>query len=192
MIILYGNLRKEFGREIKAKVHSVRELIRAAEALRPGFTSKISRDRGYIIRRGDELKSGKDVSEEELEMNFSENTWHILPVPMGYSGALKTIAGVALIVVGAVVNYVTGGTLGTPIMKFGAVLALTGVASLFAPSPNVGNYEDRESPSERPSYLFNGPTNRTSAGGAVPLVYGFNVVVGSTFLSGGLEVGDVV
>lgn len=197
MIYLYGKLRKEFGPTINCKVSSIQELLKAAEANRPGFTAAIEKDRGYVIRRGSDFRTAKEVvvTEKELEskeyMQFGEDDWHILPMPMGYSGVARVIVGVVLIVVGAVVSYVGFG-IGTPIMKLGAVILVSGVASMLAPSPSVAGYGDRESPDQRPSYLFDGPTNRVEPGGAVPLVYGFDVIIGSIFTSGSLKIGDIV
>lgn len=195
MIYLYGKLRKIFGDSIDCEVNSVQELVRAAEANRPGFKDQIEKQRKYIIRRGPEFRKGKDVGEEEVEMRFGETTWHILPMPEGYSGAARVILGVVIFAVGAVLNYGSYGSLsalGIPMMKIGAVIALGGVASMLAPAPSIGNYSDRESPNERPSYLFDGPTNRAAAGAAVPLVYGFGVYTGSIFTSGGLDTYDAV
>ena len=192
MIILYGNLRKKFGESINSKVNSVQELMKAAEANRPGFKDYIQRDRKYIIKRGSDFRKAKAVDETEVEMRFSEDTWHVLPMPVGYSGAMRVILGAVLIVVGAVLTFTPYSALGWGLIKIGAVVALGGVASMLAPSPSVTNYGDRESPEERPSYLFDGPTNRVAPGAAVPLVYGFGVTVGSIFSSGGLEIGDIV
>jgi predicted phage tail protein len=198
MIILYGKLRTQFGKIIGAKVNSVQELVKAAEANRPGFAASIERDRGYVIKRGSDFRKAKDIDEAELEMRFAETTWHVLPMPVGYSGAMRVVLGVVIIAVGAV-SYLYGGNVfsasmikfGFAAMKIGTVVALSGVATLLAPSPPTG-YGDRDSPDERPSYLFNGPTNRVAAGNPVPLVFGFDVFVGSIFLSGGLEIGEIV
>lgn len=197
MLYLYGGLRKKFGEKIDVEVNSVQELVRAAEANRPGFAASIERDRGYVIKRGTDFKKAKEVEEAELEMRFAETTWHVLPMPVGYSGAMRTVLGVVIFAVGVVVGVYAGWTGAGAVwagnlMKIGGAFALSGVASMLAPVPSASSYGDRESPDERPSYLFNGPTNRVAAGGAVPLVFGFDVFVGSTFLSGGLEIGDIV
>lgn len=191
MIKLYGNLIKKFGKEISCKVNSVNELMKACEANRPGFRNAIERDRGYVIRRGDSFKTAIDVGEDEVDMNFSETTWHVLPVPAGSGKWGKIILGVVLVVVGVVLNCYGQSWLGGPLIKIGIGLMVGGVADLLAPSPDVLKYSDRNDPDKRPSYLFNGPLNRTEAGGAVPLIYGKDVFVGSIFVSGGLTVGDI-
>jgi len=187
MIKLYGNLKKKFGAFIDCNVNSVNELMKAVDSQRPGFRSFIDKDRRYVIRRGSslKLKDCMDVSEEEVEMNFSDTTWHVLPLPYGYGGFGKAVLGVVLTVVGVFTGQ-------TWLINIGVSLMLSGVASMLAPAPNVTDYAGREDPDKKPSYLFNGPLNRTESGGAVPVVYGFDVFIGSIFTSGGIEIGDVV
>lgn len=185
MIVLYGALRKKFGKTINCKVNSLAELMKAAEANRPGFRNSIKVDSDYVIRRGDTFKDGKDVTEAEAEMLFSEDTWHVLPLAVGHKGGIfQTIIGAVLTVVGV---YFEQGWL----VNIGVGMMLGGVANMLAPAPTVANYSDRNDPDERPSYLFNGPVNRTQPGCAVPLIYGKDVWVGSVFVSGGLEIGDM-
>ena len=189
MIYLYGDLRKKFGKTIRAKVSSVAELIKAAEANRPGFMSHIKRDRGYIIRRGDDFRTGRDIDESELTMRFGDTAWHVLPMPAGHSGVTRLLLGAVIVAVGAVMAY-TGNPYGANVMMFGGAMMVGGAASMLAPAPSV-NYGNSDKPDERASFLFNGPTNRTAPGGAVPLVFGRDVFVGSVFLSGGLNIGDI-
>ena len=189
MIYLYGDLRKKFGKTIGATVHSVAELVKAAEANRPGFLAHIKRDRGYVIRRGADFRKGIDVDESEVDMRFSDTVWHVLPMPTGQSGVARLIAGAVIVVVGAVMTYF-GVAAGPNVMAFGAAMMVGGVASMMSPAPSV-SYSDSDKPEERASFLVNGPTNRVAPGGAVPLVFGFDVFVGSTFLSGGLNIGDI-
>ena len=190
MIILYGKLRQQFGKTIGATVHSVRELMQAAEANRPGFTAAIDKGRKYIIRRGSDFRTAQAVDGAELEMCFADTTWHVLPLPIGGSGVARVIIGALLVAAIIAMPVLVPGGMGGLIFKGAVALTISGLASMLAPSPTA-SYSDRESPDQRPSYLFDGPTNRVAAGGAVPLVFGFNVFVGSTFLSGGLEIGDV-
>jgi predicted phage tail protein len=191
MIKLYGALAKKFGHELDIVVNSVSEMMKALEANRPGFKTNIDKDRKYVIRRGDSFKLGVDVPEEELKMNFSETTWHVLPLPLGYGGVARFVLGAVLFVVGAVLSAYGLGAFGVPLMNIGVGLMIGGVAAMLAPSPDANNYADRESPDKKPSYLFNGPFNRTASGGAVPVVYGKDVFIGSTFVSGGLTIGDL-
>ena len=190
MIKLYGKLAKKFGKVLNIRVNSVKEMMKALEANIPGFRSNIDKDKNYVIRRGDTFKTATDVDALEVEMNFADTTWHILPLPRGSGSFGKIILGAILIVIGVVLNVYTGIS-GTWFINAGIGMVIGGIAGLLAPAPTASNYGDREVANERPSYLFDGPTNRTAAGGAVPLIYGFGAFVGSTFISGGLEIGDI-
>jgi predicted phage tail protein len=188
MIILYGKLRKLFGKTINCNVSSVQELMRAAEANRPGFLASIDKKGEYIVRRGPALKTAEDVDEKELTMRFSPTTWHVVPVPTGYSGGLRILVGVALIVL-AIWNPLAWTTAIPYIAGAGVGMALGGAVSLLSPMPKMSSSGSTE---DDPSYVFSGPVNRADAGTAVALVYGFNVYVGSVFASGGFDIGDKV
>lgn len=191
MIYLYGNLAKVFGKEHDINVSSIKEAMLALEANFPGFKNHIQKDRKYILRRGDEFKKSNDISEEELTMLFTETDFHILPLPMGYSGVAKVILGVVLIVISIYMPPAWAAFAGV-VGSMGGGLVASGVSEMLTPMPSIGDYSDRDRPDERASYLFDGPTNKVAAGGAIPLIFGFDVWVGSTFLSGGLDVGDLV
>lgn len=185
---LYGYLAKQFGKEILVSVKSVSELFKAVEANIPGFRDAFSGDnsnRYYSIRRGDSFKTGIDIPEAELNLNFNNRVWHILPLAVGHGGVGTFIVGAVLTVVGVVfppLSFLT--TIGISMM-------LSGVSQMLAPTPEITDYGDRNTPAERPSYLFNGPTNKTEAGGAIPLVYGFDVFIGSTVTSASIAIGDI-
>jgi len=55
---------------------------------------------------------------------------------------------------------------------------------MLSPAPKMGG----DSADKKASYIFDGPTNRAAAGAAIPLIYGFDVYVGSVFVSGELTV----
>lgn len=186
MIYLYGKLREEFGATINCSVRSVKELMKAAEVNRPGFKDKIDKNRGYVIRRGADFKDAKAVGPEEVEMRFGEDDWHVLPAPMGSGKVVKVILGVVLIIVG----YWTSWAGGAALAKVGVGLIVSGVAEMLSPTAS-SSYSMRETAAERPSYIFDGPTNRSAAGGAKPMVFGRNVYTGSVFVSGGLEISDI-
>lgn len=191
MIYLYGKLRTVFGDSINCKVNSVQEMMKAAEANRPGFRGYIEKDRKYVIRRGKDFRTANDVSEEEVEMKFSDDSWHILPMPIGSGKALGVILGVVLLVVAYVNPYgFLSGPAVSGLYAAGTGMVLGGVSQMLAPSPQ--GYGQESDANERPSYLFDGPTNRSAPGGAVTLIYGFDVFVGSTFTSGGIDIGDIV
>lgn len=196
MIHLYGALAKKFPKKNNIIVNSVSEAICALEANFKGFRNAFKKDRKYIVVRGDTLKTGKSITEEEIDMNFSERDWHILPVPAGYggnNGVFSMILGAVMIVAGVVVtglSYGWAAPVGQAMIGMGVGMMLGGVAQMLAPSPPTYDYGDREKPDERPSYLFDGPKNQIEPGLTIPLIYGQSFI-GSIFISGGLEIEKV-
>lgn len=209
-IYLHGNLGLEFGNHFKLDVHSVGESIRALEANFPGKFYKFIKDGTYRIQRS--LKDPGLCEEDELKMNLSSKEIHIVPVIQGAKGGggkgiFTVFLGVALI--GAAIAFAPaaaagggffGANMGASVIGgaglfsgitwgqvalWGVGLALSGVSSLLSSQVNSTSAAARESPEERPSFLFNGATNNTEQGGPVPLVYG-KMRVGSTVISGGI------
>ncbi len=193
MIFLYGALAKAFGKSIAGNVSSVQELMRCAEANVPGFTKKFKKDGLYLIRRGKNFRSAKQVDAQEVEMRFGDTDWHIVPMPTGHSGVARLVAGAVLMIVGAIIVVAYGwtgaGGAGAALIKLGAVVAFSGLAAIMAPTAKLGGSSER--PGEEPSFLFDGPTNRATAGGASTLIYGDKVYVGSNVISGGLTIGNI-
>jgi predicted phage tail protein len=84
--------------------------------------------------------------------------------------------------VGASSGILTGVVTAAKVGTFGAMMALSGIAQLISPTPQMGNYGQLESPAQRTSFLYNGPTNTTQQGGPIPILYGL-MRVGSTLVS---------
>jgi predicted phage tail protein len=61
---------------------------------------------------------------------------------------------------------------------------------MLSPTPQTDSYSDRERPGERPSFLFDGPTNTSTQGLPVPLIYG-RMRVGSIVVSADLSADDI-
>ncbi|MDT4790510.1 hypothetical protein FQZ97_229320 [compost metagenome] len=94
-----------------------------------------------------------------------------------------TVVGIGLIVAGVF----TGGTsssLGIALIAGGAGVAVGGIISMTMKMPKA-DIGANESADNKPSFLFNGPTNTSSQGGAVPRGYG-RVRVGSIVVSAAL------
>lgn len=195
MIRLYGHLAKQYPKKVDIKAKSVADAIKGMDANFPGFRQSIQRDRNYYVVRGDTLKKGKTISPEEVDMKFSEKTYHFLPVPRGYGGnGLYQVIGGAILVVAGAVMYAYGGAglaaVGVTMMKLGGAIALTGFAQMLTPSPTVNDYSQREQ-DKRQSYIFNGPQNVVEPGITIPVAYG-ETFLGSIFISGGIKIRDVV
>ncbi len=195
-IYLEGALGEKYGTEHNIKVSSVGEAIRALEANYPGFRNSIKRDGEYAI-----FRDNKNIDIEDLPLEKKNASWTIMPVPTGSSGSggnwLKIVVGVILVAVA----YYYGGPAGGQAMgqfyfgmaMMGTGLIMSGVAGLLAPMPDMSSYDygTRERPEERPSYLFSGTTNKTQGGHAIPVVYG-EMFIGSTVISAGMRVEDVI
>lgn len=68
-----------------------------------------------------------------------------------------------------------------------AVITVGVAAYALSFSPAVPNYADRDAPENQASYLFDGPVNTQAQGGAVPIVFGGPMRVGSVTISGGIQ-----
>lgn len=69
--------------------------------------------------------------------------------------------------------------------KFGAALVLGGIASMMAPTPSPAAGERAQ------NYAFNGATNTTRQGVAIPVCYG-QLMVGGAVISSGIQPEDYV
>lgn len=182
-VYLYGDLAEKYGKKHTFDVSSVAESIRALSVNFKGFIKSIKRDGSYQVVNGEDIDNGKSLFEEELKMIFNKGDFHIVPITEGSSGLVRTVLGVALIVVGVYTEQPW-------LVSMGISMAIGGVASMLSPTPNINNYGDRESPDERPSFLFDGPVNTIEQGGPVPIAYG-RVMVGSTVVSSAIQVEDI-
>jgi predicted phage tail protein len=180
---LYGKLGAKYGRTHRYVLSSPRDALRALIAMVPGFERELmtSRERGieYAV-----LVGNRNIGENQLTHPSGSDDIRIAPIVSGSkkAGLFQTIAGIALVVVGAVSTYF-GNPYGTQMMLMGASMALGGIAQMLAPhsSPN--------SATQTTSYDFNGAQNTTYQGGPVPLLYG-RMRVGSTVISEGLLAQD--
>jgi predicted phage tail protein len=198
-IHLYGALGDEYGREHRLAVKSPREAVRALCALYRGFRDRF-KPGFYHVVRGRDLDTGFGLDEQTIDMRLGKGDLHIVPVVEGQGGRggafAKIAIGLAIVAggfffapaiagLGATALSIGGTSLLTygNIVAIGAAVALTGVAQLLSPTPKprVG----REPTDKRESFLFNGPENVVTQGGAVPLVYG-RARVGSVLISAGL------
>lgn len=171
-ILLYGQLR-QFGRSFRLSVRTPGEAIKALCVQIPGFERFLSnaKSRGieFAVFRG-----SKNL--EEKELGFSgEGDIRIAPIVTGSKrgGALQTIIGAVLIVVGLVI---TGGTFGagapfgSAVIMMGASMVAGGVIQML--SPQAGGLKTSAAPENTPGYAFGSAKNTTASGNPVPLCYG--------------------
>ena len=189
-IHLLGYLGKKYGYEHRLDVGSVGEALKALNANFKGFLKDIKKEERYNVTVGN-FKEENSLNEETIQMNYRKGDIWISPSIEGKKqGVLTTVLGAVLIVVGIVLS-VYGYGLGTPLIKIGAGLMIGGVAMMLTPVPGTPEYNSREKPDDRPSFLFDGPVNTNEQGGAIPIVYG-RMLVGSTVVSTAIDVEDII
>ncbi|MFS8375058.1 tail assembly protein [Xanthomonas campestris] len=190
---LYGVLRAKFGKEFRLAVASPAEAIRALSVQLPGFQAFLmgAKDRGLTFAV---FNGRRNLTQDQLHDPPGDDAIRIAPVLQGSKrgGTLQTIIGAALIVVGAAVNIMSGGSLaiiGTPLINAGVAMVIGGVVQMLSPTPK--GLGTQESPDNRPSYAFNGPVNMQAQGNPVPVAYG-DTWTGSAVISGGIFAEDQV
>lgn len=190
-IRLYGVLGATFGRIHRLAVDSPQEAIKALCTIIPGFQKFIleSKDRGltYAIFEG-----RNNLSKDDLPLLANGNDIRIAPVIIGSkkAGIFQTILGAVLVVVGAVMAYMSGGVaspLAAGMMMSGASMMLGGVIQML--SPMQGGLASRQDPDNKPSYAFGGPVNTIAQGNPVPILYGKRRI-GGAIISAGIYAED--
>lgn len=199
-IHLHGALGEEFGETHRMAVETASEAVRALQCNFPGFVQKFAEGEYEIVRGDYDPEAGMwlDV-EQAISFRLGSADLHIVPViagskmSQGAGGALKLVAGVALIAGAAAL---TGGfgLLGTGMLSgFGATLAgnaamvgvglaVAGIATLLAPK--------QQNPYEQNSFTLSGPGNSYDQGNPVALIYG-EVITGSVMVSGAMDIEDI-
>jgi predicted phage tail protein len=120
-----------------------------------------------------------DLSEDELHDPAGRQVIKIAPVVGGAGAVGKIIAGIALIVAGALIPG-AGFLIG-----IGASLLLGGVAQLISPVPRTPTGTDSEQDVQK-SYSFSGIQNTSRAGVPINIIYG-EYLTGSIVVSAGID-----
>lgn len=149
--------------------------------------------RGLIHRFGPEFKEDvrsadwhvllgnrrakKDLGEDDLGRFINDRVIHLIPAVAGGSGAVRTILGAALVVVGVITQQPW-------LVNVGAALAIGGVVEMLT-KPVLGQ-PGRDDANNEASYIYNGPVNVTEQGVPVPLIFGrvgrcSSVIIASDF-----------
>lgn len=175
-ICLHGALGARFGESFSLDVRDPAEAVRALTVQLPGFREAVEAGQWHVIRGP--LESGDDLDEDGLTVALgNQHEIHIMPAVEGAGEVFNVIAGVALAAVGVFT--------GNPyLIAAGAGMAIGGVVQMTTSVPGA-DYNERESPAERPSFLFDGPVNTSTQGLPVPVIYG-RVRVGSVVISAGM------
>jgi predicted phage tail protein len=182
-VLLYGALRKKFGKFHRFDIRSPAEAIRALVANFPGANGF----QQHLIEHsapGYHVLVGRESRDERTLAHPADDVIRIVPAVAGAKkqGVLQTILGVVLIIVG-VFTTIFGDYSGSVIM-LGISLVVGGVTQMLAKPPKVPGPAER--PDNLPSYGFDGATNTTAQGNPVPICYGQGRI-GSQVVSIGLS-----
>lgn len=186
---LYGSIQEKYPGVFRMDVATPAEAIRAMCIQLPGFEDEIRAGKWRLIR-GD-LDAGDDMDEEGMQVSLgNQNELHLIPVIEGAnSGAGMIIIGIVMIVAAFFTGGATIAAWGPmAVMLGGAGLGMVvgGIISSTTKVPGAGkSASGNESADDKASFLFDGPTNQSTQGVAVPRGYG-RMLVGSIVVSAGL------
>ena len=187
-LILQGELGQRFGTEYTFHVKTVQRALKLMEANFKGFFKYLQdsdqRIAGYeVVRNGEHLD--ENSKEFYIESDITEVT--ITPVAMGAGSSARIVAGVVLVVVGAVMAATGYGSAYAPnIMLAGVGLIAGGIAEKMSKTKMK---EQPDEPNSYGSYVFSGATNTAIQGTPVYVGYG-EMMVGSIVISAALSVSD--
>lgn len=179
-VLLYGALRRKFGKLHRFDIRSPAEAIRALVANFPGFERHLVEHSAPGYR----VIVGRNECRDERTLGYpADDVIRIVPVVVGAEdGWGQTILGAVLVVVGAFT--VLAGEYSGSVIGLGLSLMAGGITQLLSPAPKTKGPAER--PDNLPSYGFDGATNTTAQGNPVPLFYGEGIV-GSQVISVGLS-----
>ena len=176
---LSGSLAMKFFRKRDYLLESgtTNEVFSALRNTVDGFADEIMRMSRAGIRFAI-FRNRVNVGKDELTLSGTTEI-RIVPIIAGSKrgGLFQTIAGVALIVVGAIFEQPWA-------VGIGIGMVSGGVAQMLSPVPKTGNQQDQAASENKPSYLFNGAFNSTQQGLPVPVIYG-KMLVGSSVIAVG-------
>lgn len=180
---LYGRLKEQYGETFELDVVTPAEAVRALCVQLPGFEEEIRSGSWHILRGP--LEAQDSLDEEGLLFSLGgDDQVHLLPAVAGAnSGALSVVVGAVLVAVG-VFTFGATSAWGVALIASGAGMAVGGIIQMTTKMPGT-DVAASESADQRPSFLFNGPTNTSSQGLAVPRGYG-RVRCGSIVVSAAL------
>lgn len=192
-IRLSGQLGKKFGRVHQFYVSSAGEAVRMLAVNFPEFHRYMCDESRKTLYRV--FVADKQIDPEvDLHVQTGVKEIRISPVLTGSKrGLFSVVLGAALIGLAfwnpmGWVALGAKGAIGTTVMfNLGLSMALSGVASLISPQPQLGI---SDAPENTPNKTLDGPVNTISSGRPVPIAYG-EVMVGSATISAGVYSSDI-
>lgn len=201
-VCLHGRLADQFGPRFRLAIRSLGEAVRALDCNFPGRFRRELEQGEYRIVRG-QPDDGQDMRIEDVDLLLGRTReLHIVPVVAGAkSGGLGQIIVGAVLVAAAVAMTVFAGPAGVAfgvaamqgttilggmvsmagVAMMGGMMILGGVVQMMSPTPKL-SYDAQNKPDQRASFIFDGPTNTSAQGVAMPMVYG-KMRVGSIMVS---------
>lgn len=179
-IKLYGILAKKFGKEFHLAVDNTREAMRALCVQVQGFEHFML----HAHEQGLEFavfQDNENISETELDMNTNAKVIKVVPKVRGAggdNGALQTILGAVLVVVGVVVTGMSFGSaapVGAGLIGAGIGMMVGGVAMMLM--PKVDN-QDQNQDGNKANKGFGSAVTTVAQGNPVPVLYGQREVGG--------------
>lgn len=176
-IKLYGILAKKFGKEFRLDVENTREAMRALCVQVPGFEHFML----HAHEQGLEFAVFQDkqnISETELDMSTSAKVIKVVPKVRGAGGAVQTILGAVLVVVGIVVtgmSFGSAGAVGAALIGAGVGMMVGGIAQMLM--PKIEN-QDQNQDGNKANKGFGGAVTTIAQGNPVPVLYGQREVGG--------------
>lgn len=178
-ILLYGHLRKRFGREFWFAVGSPAEAMRALCSQVEGFAAYLREhsEPGYRVIVGSE---DRDV--DGLQAPMGREVIKLVPVVAGAKGnGFQVIAGAVLTVVGYYFEQPW-------LSNMGIAMMLGGVATLLANNPAyVPPSPEAKTEGDPPAYSFSGPHMTVGQGNPVPVLLGGPLRIGGALISMGIS-----
>lgn len=186
-VILYGPMRKRFGREFELAVSSTKEAIHALCIQVDGFKKYLFDSKANGLEFA--IFIGKrNISEDGLGDPVGNDEIRIAPVIQGSkrAGILQTIVGGALIALSFVPILAPVSSI---LLNMGVSMALGGVVQMLSAQPRGLGAKD--SANNQPSYSMDGAVNTQAQGNPVPLCYGGPLIIGGAIISGGIYAEDI-
>lgn len=186
-VVLEDWLGDEFGREFTMQAATVGEALRLLCANFPMFRERVGvEDKEFAVV----ISGNNGINRESIHTPLrADDTITIVPMIGGSksAGGLQAIIGIVLIVVGIVLQFVPGAQgVGIGLIKFGAVMVLSGVAQMLIGTPKAPKSQTTEKSSENSaSDLYDGVVNTSAQGNPAPICLGGPILVGSYVVSAG-------
>jgi len=192
-IELYGQLGKLFGKShtrlVRTNAEAIHALCKTIDNFERFLNSSKLRGLTFAIYRGN-----KNIGLNDMGVPVTEEVIKIVPHIIGSkkAGALQTILGAVLVVVGVVIGYFAGWTgvgwaIGSKMAMMGGAMMLGGVVQMLSPQP--AGLASKQDADNRASYAFGGVTNTAAQGYPVPILYGKRRI-GGAIISAGIYVED--